>query len=261
MRRPGSAKGASAIFDVQASAGETTASWFSAGFSGAVNRLFRRLAGRGDSVIVTLRPAIFGSISTCDIPARSSRTFSIKLHAEFLMRHFAAAKLQLHPHLVPLVEKLFAVPDLRQVIVIVDVYPELDFLQLGSGRLFILLLLGDVVTELSEIDDLADRRVGGWRDFDQIEAETLSFAQGVRQLHDAELFAGGCDDDPDFSGANPTVYTNLWLQIRIKLLAGETGVNRIAVFPFIAIPGATLGKRPDTPTSPRLRFTATKSSH
>jgi hypothetical protein len=38
-------------------------------------------------------------------------------------------------------------------------------------------------------------------------------------------------------------------------------VCRTAVFPFIAIPGATLGKRPDTLTSPRLRFTATKSSH
>jgi len=37
------------------------------------------------------------------------------------------------------------------------------------------------------------------------------------------LFAVGCEDDPDFSGANPTVYTNLWLQIKSKLLAGETG--------------------------------------
>jgi hypothetical protein len=36
------------------------------------------------------------------------------------------------------------------------------------------------------------------------------------------LFAVGCEDDPDFSGANPTVYTNLWLQIKSKLLAGET---------------------------------------
>ena len=106
---------------------------------------------------------------------------------------------------------------------IVDVYPELDLLQLRPGRFLVLLLLGDVVTELSEIDDFADRRVGGGRDFDQIEAEALSFAQGVGKLHDAELFAGGCEDDPDFSGANPTVYTNLWLQIKSKLLAGETG--------------------------------------
>jgi hypothetical protein len=51
----------------------------------------------------------------------------------------------------------------------------------------------------------------------------LSFAQGVRKLHDAKLFAVECEDDPDFPGANPTVYTNLWLQIKSKLLAGETG--------------------------------------
>ena len=51
--------------------------------------------------------------------------------------------------------------DFRQVIMVVDVDPKFDFLQLGSGRLLVLLLLRDVVTELSEIDDLADGRVGG----------------------------------------------------------------------------------------------------
>jgi len=44
------------------------------------------------------------------------------------------------------------------------------------------------------------------------------------------LFAGGCEDDPDFSGANPTVYTNLWLQIKSKLLAGDVRSERGAVF-------------------------------
>ena len=75
--------------------------------------------------------------------------------------------------------------------------------------LLVLLLLGDVVTELSEIDDFADRRIGRGRDLDQIEAEALSFAQRVRKLHDAELLAGGSENDPHFAGANPTVYTNL----------------------------------------------------
>src|ERR1044071_1801682 len=141
------------------------------------------------------------------------------------MGHFAAAELQLHPHLVPSVEELFGMPDFRQVVVLVDIYSKFDFLELGPRGLLILLLLGDIVTELSEIDDFANRRVGGGRHFDQIEAETLSFAQGVRRLHDAELFAGGCENDPDVPGANPTVYTNLWLQIRSKLLAGEAGTE------------------------------------
>src|SRR2546430_1052250 len=42
----------------------------------AVNFRLRRFAGRGASVIVMLRPVILGSISTCDMPERSSRTFS-----------------------------------------------------------------------------------------------------------------------------------------------------------------------------------------
>jgi hypothetical protein len=48
------------------------------------------------------------------------------------------------------------------------------------------------------------------------------------------LFTGGCEDDPDFSGANPTVYTNLWLQIKSKLLAGETGSEPLRRIYFTA---------------------------
>jgi hypothetical protein len=43
----------------------------------------------------------------------------------------------------------------------------------------------------------------------------LSFTQGVGQFHDAELFTGGSQNDPDFAGANPTVYTKLRLQIKL----------------------------------------------
>ena len=49
----------------------------------------------------------------------------------------------------------------------------------APGRLLIFLLFGNVVTELSEIDDLAHRRIGRGRDFDQIQVESLSFTQGV----------------------------------------------------------------------------------
>jgi hypothetical protein len=58
----------------------------------------------------------------------------------------------------------------------------------------------------------------------------LSFTQSIRELHDAQLFTGGSQNDPDIAGANPTVYTKLWLQIKSKLLAGETGVCRVVVF-------------------------------
>ena len=102
---------------------------------------------------------------------------------------------------------------------IVDGYRNL-ISSLGSGRLLPSPL--GCRNGLSKIDDLQTAD-WPWAQFDQIQAETLGFAQSVRKFHDAELFAGGCEDDPDFSGANPTVYTNLWLQIKSKLLAGEAG--------------------------------------
>jgi hypothetical protein len=40
-------------------------------------------------------------------------------------------------------------------------------------------MLGDIVPELSKVDDLADRRGGCGSDLHQIETKTLSFAQGV----------------------------------------------------------------------------------
>jgi hypothetical protein len=40
-------------------------------------------------------------------------------------------------------------------------------------------MLGDIVPELSKVDDLADRWGGRWGDLHQIKTKTLSFAQGV----------------------------------------------------------------------------------
>jgi hypothetical protein len=120
----------------------------------------------------------------------------------------------LHAHLVPAIQEFFGVPDFRHIIVLVDVNAELNFLQTRAGWLFVLRVFGNVVSEFSEIDNLAHRRIGGGRDFDQIESKSLRFAQGVVQPHNAELFARGSQNDPDFASANPAVYTNLWLQIR-----------------------------------------------
>jgi len=87
--------------------------------------------------------------------------------------------LQLNTHLVAAIQKFFGVPDFGHVIMLVDVNAELDFLQFRPGRLFIFGMFGNVVSELSEIDNLAHRRIRRGRDFDQILAETLSFTQGV----------------------------------------------------------------------------------
>jgi len=55
------------------------------------------------------------------------------------------------------------------------------------------------------------------------------------------LLAGGSEDDPHFAGANPTVYTNLWLQIKSKLLADDSGSEPRRRILFSALlPGSLL---------------------
>ena len=45
-------------------------------------------------------------------------------------------------------------------------------------------------------------------DFDQIESVGLGLADRILSFQDAELLAGGADDDADFAGANAVVDTN-----------------------------------------------------
>jgi hypothetical protein len=87
------------------------------------------------------------------------------------MAHFAATKLELELHFVPLVQKLFRMPHFSQVIVWIDVHPEFDFFQLRCRRFLLFVLLGEIVSVFSEIDDLADRWVCRGRDFHQVEPE------------------------------------------------------------------------------------------
>src|SRR5215475_9290705 len=101
------------------------------------------------------------------------------MSTELLVRHFAATKLQLHTDLISTVQKFLCMPDLGYIIVLVDVNAELDFFQFRTGGLFIFRVFGNVVSELSEIDDLAHWRIGRGRDFYQIKAESLSSAQSV----------------------------------------------------------------------------------
>jgi hypothetical protein len=144
--------------------------------------------------------------------------------------------------------------------VLVDVNAKLDFLKFRAGRFFIFRVFGNVVSELSEIDNLAHRWIRGGRDFDQILAESLSFTQGVGQSHDAELFAGGPYNDPDFASANPAVYTNLWLQFSS---VSSTAEQECAAPPYFIYRNFRRrhSQTPGTHSSPRLRFTATKCSH
>ncbi len=64
--------------------------------------------------------------------------FLHQLNPKLLVRHFPTAKLQLNTHLVAAVEEFFGVPDFRQIIVLVDVNAELNFLQLSNWQAFYL---------------------------------------------------------------------------------------------------------------------------
>ena len=113
-----------------------------------------------------------------------------QLITEFLVAHFATAKLQLKFNLVAFVQKLLSVPHFDHVIVRIDVNPKLDLFKLGRGRLAVFLLFGKVVSVLSEIDDLANGRIGGRSHLNQVEPERLSSSQGILELHYAQLFVG-----------------------------------------------------------------------
>jgi hypothetical protein len=97
----------------------------------------------------------------------------------------------LDPDFISSIEEFFAVTDFCQIIVLVDINPKLEFFQLRACRSLVSLMLGNIVSEFSKRDDFANRRIRGGRNLDQIKANALGLAQGIRQFHDAELFACG----------------------------------------------------------------------
>src|SRR5580700_1406948 len=102
-----------------------------------------------------------------------------KPDAKLLVGHFAAAEPQRHLDLVAFLEEALHRAHLHLVVMIVDHWPELDFLDLDHLLLlagFRLLLLF-LVLELAEIQELADRRSGVGGDLDEVEARLLGERQ------------------------------------------------------------------------------------
>ena len=118
------------------------------------------------------------------------------------MRHLAAAEADGRLHLVAVLEKADDVVLLEVEVVLVDAGAELhllddDHLLLLLGFGLFLLLLEDV---LPVVHDLADRRVGGRGDLDQIEILFAGHVLRLLQRDDADLSALGVDQ-PDFRDA------------------------------------------------------------
>ncbi len=115
--------------------------------------------------------------------------------AQFLVRHFAAPETQGDLHLVAVFQKLEDVAHLDFVVVGVRVGTELDFLDLDdllllAGLGFLLLSL---VLELAIVHDLANRRVGVWRNFHQIQPGFFGHFHGACGGNNANIFAVGAD--------------------------------------------------------------------
>src|SRR5450755_1022950 len=110
----------------------------------------------------------------------------------FPARHFASAELDRRLHFVSMRQKLQDVLDLEVVVVVVDVRAKFHFFDLCRllFLLRVLLLLLLLVDELPEVHDPADRRIGGRRDFDQVEARLPRLLKRFGHRHDAESLAG-----------------------------------------------------------------------
>src|SRR4030095_7900496 len=98
---------------------------------------------------------------------------------------------------------------LELVVVLVDLGPELDLLDLdhplvllGLARSFLLLVL-----ILPEVHDPADGRHRGRRDLDQVESVLTCAGERLRRRHDPELLTGFVDH-PDLTNPDALVGAN-----------------------------------------------------
>ena len=126
------------------------------------------------------------------------------------MCHLTAPELQRDLHLVAVLEKFHEVSHLGVEVALPDLGPELDLLhrdvdRLASGLLGLLRLF---VPELPVVHDAAHRWIGHRCHLDEIEVESTSHPERVRNRFDPELTSVGTDES-DFTSPDPIVDTVL----------------------------------------------------
>ncbi len=171
--------------------------------------------------------------------------------------HLAAAELELDPDLVCLVEELFTVAQLGDVVVLVDIDPKLDFLEFRSAVLGGVVLLGRLVFEFAVIDDSANWGSCHRRYLDEVQAYALCVPQGILQPHDTELLPGGSEDYAHFARANPIIDANLAELDIFFWWGGGLGSSRPALCSFSA---ASHSRGVSLTSHPRLRATRASDS-
>ena len=138
-------------------------------------------------------------------------------HTQLLVSHFASTKLQLDFDFVALVEEFLGMLDLGHVVVLVDVDAKFHLFEFGGMGFFVLLLLGQLVTVFTEIDDAADGRFRIRRNFNKVEPHFFRAAKRVLQFEDAELFVRSPVDDAHLAGADAVIDPDggrLWSAIK-----------------------------------------------
>src|SRR5260370_1951805 len=129
--------------------------------------------------------------------------------ADFLVSHFAPAMKNDRALFVTFAEETQDLILANLIVVFRGGGPKLDFLQLRAAATLALLvgLLVGLVKILAVVGDLANRRIGGRRDFHQVEPFFLGQFYGFKRLHDAEL-AALIINHPDFASADSLVDAN-----------------------------------------------------
>ena len=171
-----------------------------------MRRGWRSRAYFGASTITIWRPSIEGSASTLAIMPVSIFTRSSRRKPKILMGHFAATKAKRHLDLVAFFEEAAHGLHFGVVVMVVDAGAKLDLLDLDDLLLLAgfggFLLLKEA--ELPVVEDLADRRIGGGDDLDEVEACVVGYLLGFQHRDDPSILAFRVDQ-LNFTGADFTV--------------------------------------------------------
>ena len=100
--------------------------------------------------------------------------------------------------------------DLGAVVVLVDLGPELDLLELGVGLVApgVTCLHGRLVLELAVVHETRHGGAGVRGDLNQVEVSLLRQTQGILHADDADLLAAGADKT-HLGDADPFIDTGL----------------------------------------------------
>ena len=132
------------------------------------------------------------------------------LPAEVPVGHFPPSKHDRGLHLVAFFEELQNSIALRLVIMFACARPKFHFLELDGLLVLsrLMLPLVELVEVLAVIDDAADRRRGGGRNFYEVQSLAPRDLQGFKGGHDAKLIAV-LVNHPDFFSPDPLINPNV----------------------------------------------------